>query len=72
MKQRAAYIDRRHYACRIRLELWERLKRECLRLNCSQGVFLEAALDKVLASSLVSEGDLYAYSSQQDIMYYKK
>lgn len=58
------YVLRRHYACRIRLDLWDSLKLACSRLNCSQGVFLEIVLEKALSDSLVQPGDVFKYSSQ--------
>lgn len=59
---------RRHYACRVRLDLWDSLKLRCARLNCSQGVYLEILLEKVFASDdvidYVSAQDVFKYTSQ--------
>ena len=56
------YVERRHYACRVRLDLWDALKAECARLNCTQGVYLEVALQKVISGGLVRSVDVFSYS----------
>lgn len=65
--QLPSYVERRHYACRIRLDLWDSLKNQCLALNCSQGVYLEILLEKALSNSgsvSVLPSDVFKYSSQ--------
>ena len=70
VRQLSPYVERKHYACRIRLDLWNELKATCTRLNCSQGVYLEVALSKVLLSDLVTEVDVFSYSPM--IRWYEK
>ena len=70
MKQAPAGVKRPHYACRLREDFHDWIKAECVRLNCSQGVFLEVLVMKAILSSqagtpLVAEHDVFAYSSQE-------
>lgn len=58
------FIDRPHYACRLRKDLSDVVKAECARLNCSQGVYLEVLIAKGLAVGLVGQHDVFHYSSE--------
>ncbi len=57
------FIPRPHFACRLREDLHQAIKDRCRALNCSQGVFLEVAIAKVLMSDLVTERDVFQYCS---------
>lgn len=65
MLQVPPFINRPHYACRLREDLANAMRSECKRLNCSQGVWLEVAISKALLSGLVSEKDAYEYSANE-------
>ena len=56
-----SYVNRRHFAVRMREDILKRLRVECCRLNCSQGVYLELLLSKGLASGLVRDREVFAY-----------
>ena len=68
--QLPSFVPRRHYACRVRLDLWNTLKEKCSSLNCSQGVYLEILLEKSLTFPVselsVTPQDLFKYSSQSE------
>ncbi len=57
------FIPRPHFACRLRVDLANELRQRCRELNCSQGVFLEVALSKVMLGDLVTEKDVFEYSA---------
>lgn len=59
------FVPRTHYACRLRNDLWEALKQRCHELNCSQGVFLEVALSKVLVRGFVQSSDVFEYDASE-------
>lgn len=63
--QSSGYIQRGHYICRIRADLLAELKKACERLNCSQGVFLEIALSKVLLADVVKPSDVFSYDASR-------
>lgn len=53
LKQVEPFIPRRHYACRLRLDLWAELKRCAAEFNCSQGVLLESIVIAIKDGSIV-------------------
>lgn len=61
MLQVPPFQERPHYACRLRKDLADRMRQECARLNCSQGVWLEVAIIKALEFDLVKQHDAYQY-----------
>lgn len=65
MLQVPPFIERPHYACRLRIDLANAMRAECKRLNCSQGVWLEVAITKALLGQLVTEKDAYEYSANE-------
>lgn len=58
------FVPRSHFACRCRDDLTDRLRAECRRLNCSQGVFLEVVLEKAFRLGLVTHEDVFEYSAE--------
>lgn len=58
------YVQRKHFACLLRLDVWDLLKKECERLQCTQGVYLEIVLQKAMLSELVKPVDMFSYSPQ--------
>ena len=55
------FTARPHFACRLRKDLADLMRAECKRLNCSQGVWLEIAIQKALHFQLVQQHDAYQY-----------
>jgi hypothetical protein len=60
-----SYVDRRHFAVRMREDLLLALRNRCIALNCSQGVYLEILLSKALLRDLVKASEVYEYDPAQ-------
>jgi len=59
----APFVPRRHYACRLNVDLLSFVKSECVRLGCSQGVFLELLILAHRAKPVVLADDIFQYDS---------
>lgn len=58
--------ERLHVSCRCRVDLWQYVRDESARLQCTQSVFLEVLLKHCVDQKLVvSQDDVYTYGRKR-------
>lgn len=56
-------LKRPHFTFRLREDFIDFVRKECIALNCSQGVFFETLISQYYEHGFINKGDPFFYDS---------